>query len=586
MSSAQQLARQGLECAGQGRLEEAARLLAQAADLEPGNPAPRFNLGLVQQQRGLHEDAVRAFDAVLALQPAVAQAHHARGIALKNLGRHAQALASYDEALRLAPGMFAAHNNRGVVLKHLGRLDEALASYEAALALQPQSAEVHNNAGIVLHELARYQEALAAFERSLAQGGETAPVLMNAAVALHQLRRYDEAHAFFARALRLAPGDVDVRLNLGNTLAAQERTEEALAAFREVLAARPEDADAMGNLANTLRDAGRHAEALPWYDKAVGLYPGHAGLRWNRSLSLLASGDFARGWQDYEWRWKAEKLQGGARVLDAPLWLGREPLQGRTLLLHAEQGLGDTLQFCRYAALLAQRGAQVVLEVQPPLVPLLAGLAGVARVVARGTPLPPHDFQCPLMSLPLALGTAPDTIPWDGPYLRADPALVAHWKGFLAGSRQPQIGLSWSGNPAYWNDHRRSMTLAGMRAALPEGFGYWQLQKDNATDAQKDIGPPVQRFAQNDFPNTAAQICALDAVISVDTSIGHLAGALGRPVFLLLSRPADARWMEERADSPWYPSARLIRQQVAGDWAPVFRELAQALAALAALPPT
>ncbi|WP_298934083.1 tetratricopeptide repeat protein [uncultured Ramlibacter sp.] len=581
--SADALGLLGLIEAHKGKLSEGAALLQRAAQAAPANPGLHFNLGLVQQEAGRHAQALAAFDAALRLRGDVDVFHQARGIALKNLDRPQEALAAYDAALQLNPRLFSAHHNRAVALKQLGRLDEAIDAWRAALALQPRSADLYNSLGIALHQQGQHAQALAAFEQAVALQPD-AMAMMNAGVSLLELKRHDDALAMLDRALALQPQLADARLNRGNVLAALERHGEAIADYQAVLAARPGDVDALMNLANTLRDSGDHSQAQPWYDQALALDPGNAGVRWNRALSLLATGDYAQGWRDYQARAQADKLGHRARDFGVPLWLGDASVAGRTVLLHAEQGLGDTLQFCRYAAAVAALGARVVLEVQAPLVGLLQGLEGVAQLVARGDALSPIDLHCPLLSVPLALGTTLDTIPASVPYLRAEPALVAHWQQFLAQRKaatgRPQIGVSWSGNAGYWNDHRRSMAKAVMQRGLPPCADYWSLQKPgDASDGVPD-GQPILEFAQSDFANTAAQICALDAVISVDTSIGHLTGALGRPLWLLLSRPADWRWLEERTDSPWYPTARLLRQTTPGDWAPLFAQLPALVRAL------
>ena len=562
------LALLGLIEAHHGKLQEGSDLLRRAALLAPANPGMHFNLGLVLQERGMHEEALATFDTTLSLRADVDVFHQARGIALKNLGRQEEALASYDAALKLNPRLVSALNNRGVVFKNLGRLQEAVHSYRAALALNPKSYEIHNNLGIALHDARRHDEALATFLRAASLDPSLAQALMNAGVALHELRRYQEAHEMLLRAQKLQPQDPDVLLNLGNVLAAMDRTEEALAQYQAALAHRPDDADIAMNIANTLRDSGRHEEALPWYDRALATGDNRGVVRWNRALSLLAAGDYEQGWQDYEARFVASRLGNVLRSFEAPQWTGREDIAGRTVLLHAEQGLGDTIQYCRYARLVSARGAHVVLEAPAALMNLMASLQGVAQLVAHGDSLPPFDFHCPLLSLPLALGTRVDTIPGDVPYLHANQSLVAHWRQHLAGRGRPQIGVAWSGNAGYWNDHRRSIPLEQFQALLPAGADYWSLQRHGAEGAT-----PIHAFEHTDFDHTAAQICALDAVISVDTSIGHLAGALGRPLWLLLSKPADARWMEGREDSPWYPSARLLRQPRPGDWASVFARI-------------
>ena len=574
----------GLQEARQGRMDAAAALLARAADAAPDDPAPRFNLGLVCQEQARHAQALDAFDAVLRLQPQAAQAHHARGLALKHLGRLDEALAAYDRALALQPGVALVANNRATVLRHLGRLDEAVAGYRAALAASPQHAGIWANLGATLHEARHHEQAFDAFMRARECGDASAVTLMNAGVALNELHRHAQALPLLQDAARLAPGEPDVLLNLGNALAGLDRWPEARAQFQAVLRARPDDPDAALNFANALRDGGDPAEArqaLPWYSRALDHGAEAAAVRWNRALCLLTLGDYEAGWRDYEERQQASALNNAPRDPGVPRWQG-EPAAGRAILLHAEQGLGDTLQFCRYARLVADRGLRVVLEVQPPLKALLAGLPGVGSLVARGEPLPPVDLHCPLMSLPHVLGTTLDTVPAQGPYLHADPALVAHWRSVLSGRGRPQIGVAWSGSAGYWNDHRRSIAFQTFRAALPPGADYWSLQKE--TPASDGPGEPIRSFDDTRFVHTAAQIMALDLVVTVDTAIGHLAGALGRPYWLLLSRPADMRWLLQREDSPWYPTARLLRQSHEGGWPPVLARLNGELRALAAKP--
>lgn len=575
----------GLLEAQKGRLDEAAALFARAGAADAANPAPAYNLGLVRQQQGRHVEALAAFDLVLRLSPHAAAAHHARGLALKNLQRLDEALAAYDAALALQPNFAAALNNRAAALLRLRRFDDAIASYRSALAASPRHVGIWANLGAALHVASRHEEAFAAFMRAREFGDGSAVTLMNAGVALNAQHHYSRALPLLQQALRQAPDDLDVRLNLGNALAGLNRWIDARAQFEAVLRQRPDDGDAALNLANSLRDSGeREAEvqlALPWYERALEGGANPATVRWNRALCLLSLGDFKAGWRDYEERLNATALNNPVREPGAQRWRG-EPVAGATVLLYAEQGLGDTLQFCRYAQLVAARGARVVLEVQSPLKALLQGLEGVDQVIAPGDPLPHIDWHCPLMSLPYLLETSRHNIPGSVPYLVADPALVTRWKGMLSGRGRPQVGVAWSGNADNWNDHRRSIPFDTFRAALPPGIDYWSLQKD--TPSGSGPGELVRCFDETTFTHTAAQIIALDLVVTVDTSICHLAGALGRPVWILLPQPADMRWMLEREDTPWYPSARLLRQQGGGGWPPVLERLARHLEGLVTTP--
>lgn len=573
------LALLGMLLAQRGEFAEAERLLGEATANAPAQALHRFQLGLVQQQAGRDADALAAFDAAIAAGLHAPAVHNARGVALKNLGRLEEAVDAYGNALALDARFPPALHNRGVALHRLGRPAEAVADFRAALALVPASGEVLNGLGLALHAMGEYPQALDAFRRALA-AGDSAEHRINLAITLNQLHRHAEAESELRQVLARDAADDDARVNLGTAVAELGRREEALAEFRAVLQRRPGHPDVLMNVANSLRDMGRHQEALPVYDEALRAQPERADLHFNRSLSLLATGRLAEGWEGYEWRWKADRLGKWQRDFACPQWRG-EDVRGQTVLVHAEQGMGDTLQFCRYVPLLAQRGARVLLEVQGPLMALMRSLEGVSALVRQGDPLPAFDLHCPMMSLPLAFGTTMETIPANGAYLHADPALAERWRAHLANQGRPQIGIAWSGNPANWNDHRRSVALERLRAALPADADYWSLKHDMPELAPDGL-TPIQRFPETSFEHMAAQACALDGVVSVCTAVAHLAGALGRPTLVLLSRPADWRWFEERGDSPWYPSARLLRQQASGRWDEVLARVPDAVRSLTA----
>jgi hypothetical protein len=314
--------------------------------------------------------------------------------------------------------------------------------------------------------------------------------------------------------------------------------------------------------------------------------PGNAEAHWNRGLLHLQQGRYAEGWPGYEWRWQVAHLSVSRqrRPFSQPLWLGREDLAGKTILLHAEQGLGDTLQFCRYADMVAARGARVILEVPPALLELMRTLAGPAEVLARGAALPPFDVHCPLMSLPLAFGTTLATVPAPASYLRADAAKAAAWDGLLGPGDRLRVGVAWRGSQAHKDDDRRSIDFAVFAGALSPACEFVSLQdRHRPEDAALLAASPVRDYGSRlaDFSDTAALCAAVDLVITVDTSIAHLAGALGKPVWILLAANADWRWLLGRTDSPWYPSARLIRQQPGESWAAVLADVRAGLDAMA-----
>ncbi|MEP6885357.1 MAG: tetratricopeptide repeat-containing glycosyltransferase family protein [Gammaproteobacteria bacterium] len=423
-----------------------------------------------------------------------------------------RAVRLYDQAITLDASHAEAYYKRGNALKNLGQLSAAIASYTQAIERRPDYAYAYCNRGVV-------QQAL---------GLQT----------------------------------------------------DALASYDQAIVLDPSDALAHYNRALVLQDCSRWGEVLESYNQAISINPEYADAQYNRSLGMLYLGDFERGWRGYEWRWKiAARLGiGEFRNFTQPLWLGEEPIADRRLLLHSEAGLGDTLQFCRYATLIAARGATVFLEVPPPLVDLLGNLEGVSRVIAKGSALPAFDYHCPLMSLPLACKTTLQTVPSVANYLRADNDRVVRWLTQLPEPRRPRVGLTWSGNPNNPIDQRRSIRLADWAAQLPPEFDYFCLQKDVREEdrAVLDSSPLISSIADDelDFVSTAALCECMDVVVSVDTSLAHLSGALGRPTWILLPFTPDWRWLQDRDDSPWYPSAKLYRQKAAGEWNEVFARVA------------
>ncbi len=432
-----------------------------------------------------------------------------------------------------------------------GQLTEAEAAFRDMLAVAPGDAEAMSNLGAVLNASQRPAQAEAACRSAIAVQPSLWAAWGNLGTALHRQQRYDEAVAAYAEALRRNPNDVNTCTNLGVALTEQGRTRLAL----------------------TMHDA------------ALALAPQHAAVRCNRALALLAAGDLARGFTEYEWRWQVPGML--AHGVAGPCWRGEDPA-GRTILVHDEGGYGDTLQFVRYVPMLAALGARVVLRVQPPLVRLLARLPGVATVLTHGATLPEYDLHCPILSLPRCFATTLESVPAQVPYLRVDAAKAARWRARLAGEGL-RVGVVWAGasRPGMAAmramDARRSLPADALAAlAGIGGVRLVSLQKEQTPPAQFDIADPMPECA--DFDDTAAVVAGLDLVIAVDTAMAHLAGALGRPVWLLSRYDACWRWLHDRRDSPWYPGLRLYRQTTPGEWAPVLRALAADLTALAGGP--
>ncbi|MBK8163476.1 MAG: glycosyltransferase family protein [Gammaproteobacteria bacterium] len=563
-----------------GQLPQAAALYRGIVQAEPHNFDALCMLALLEYQFGRGEESLRLLDRALAVDPSSVNAICNRGNVLMAMRRHEEALASMDRALALQPGIAEVHFNRGVILQALMRQQEALAAYERALALKPGYAEAWLNRGNALETLSRTDEALASYERAAALRPELAPVHFNRGNILRKLGRKEEALESYGRVLALKPDYAEAWNNRGNVLRELNCPEAALPDIERALALRPEYADAWLNRGIILDVLSRREEALDCFRRVIALQPDHAEAHYCISLQRLLNGDFRQGWAEYEWRWKVADT-GIPPDYPQPLWLGREDLDGRGILLHAEQGFGDTLQFCRYARLVADRGARVILQVQPSLASLLARLAGPAQIVAQGAPLPPFDLHCPLMSLPLALGTDLQSIPAGIPYLSADTAKVAAWRTRLGTGNTPRVGLAWSGRPTHRNDTNRSIRLQELAPLLDAGATFVSLQKEVREEDRASLAsmPGIRHFgdALQDYDDTAALIECLDLVVTVDTSVAHLAGALGKPVWILLPSNPDWRWLLQREDSPWYPTARLFRQARINDWNNPISNVASAL---------
>ena len=423
-----------------------------------------------------------------------------------------RAIQLYDRAIALAPALAEPYYKRANVLKSAGRPAEAVASYDQAIEREPDYAHAYCNRGVVQQSLGRMEEALISYERAIAL--------------------------------------------------------------------QPTDAVAHYNRALLMQEWARWDEALESYDHAVAIDPQFADAQYNRSILQLFMGDFEPGWRGYEWRWiNAHRLGiGQVREFTEPRWLGREDISGKRLLLYSEAGLGDTLQFCRYATLCKRLGATVILEVQAPLCGLLRSLEGVSELVSAGSRLPAFDYQCPLLSLPLAFNTTLDTIPSPSSYLSADRERVAQWHSRLGERRRPRVGLVWSGNPRNPLNSRRSIPLGELLGQLPTEFEYFRLQTEVREPDRVALksNPSIVSFDDDllDFENTAALCKCMDVIVTVDTSVAHLAGTLGHKTWVLLPHTPDFRWLRDRDDSPWYPSFSLYRQTSPGDWKAVLDRVA------------
>ena len=524
------------------------------SQLLPANASRLLRRAVRAHEQGNFDKAQRLYTAVLEQQPACFEALHDLGLVHYQYGRLDTALVLFQEALKADLDRAEGFSSLGLVFHGLRQFERALTSYDAGLRIAPNDPALRNRRGVALLELGRAAESLADFDRVLAAEADHFEASANRGNALLKLNRVADALAAYDRALQSTPANVQLLTNRAVALRRLDRPQEALSSARQALA----------------RD------------------PHFAQAQFTEAIARLSLGDFD-AWQGYEARWRVGLLASQRRNFAAPLWLGRETLEGRTILLHAEQGSGDTLQLVRYAALVARRGGRVILEVQRELVRLLSDVAGVDDVVARGERLPPFDVHCPLFSLPLAFGTDEATIPADVPYIvpPANDSWPGCWPRYP--SSQPLIGLVWSGGRVHDNDANRSLRFETLLPLLDvPDVSFVSLQHDvRESDAPLlEAQTTVFRFDRTfrDFADTAAAIAPLDAVIAADTAVAHLAGAMGKPLFLLLPFAADFRWLRARRDTPWYPTARLYRQPAFGDWSSVIAMLRHDLAR-AAFPP-
>ncbi|WP_420212263.1 tetratricopeptide repeat protein [Burkholderia aenigmatica] len=539
--------------------------------------------GLALRELGRFRDAADSYGHALALRPGSADALFLRGVAYLDLHDPEHALADFNAAIAASPTFVDAIFNSSIALEQLGRHDEALMRCDRALAIDPRHARSLANRGNAASHLGRFAEAVDSYARALEVEPGSTGVLCNYASALIQVARHDDAHAMCDRALAIDPHYAPASFTRARVRLETHRYDDALDDLARVIAATPRDKLAHFHRGSALRALRRHEDALRAYAEAIDIDPDYAHAHCMRSFLCLSIGDFEAGWAEYEWRWRDSQLDGSRRDFAQPRWTHGMPLGGQTILLYPEQGLGDTLQFCRYVPLVKALGARVVVEAPVELKALFATLDGVDVLVARGDPLPPFDLHCPLLSLPLEFRTDLSSIPAHVPYLRADPVRVEHWRARLGASDRPRIGLVWSGNPLHLNDRNRSITLADLLPLLDDRYEWISLQKVVRDEDRPALDASPIRFvgdALTDFAATAALTEAMDAVISVDTSVAHLAGALGRPLAVMLPHTPDFRWLLDRDDSPWYPGARLFRQPEGGQWAPVVERIREALPAL------
>jgi tetratricopeptide (TPR) repeat protein len=596
-----------------GRFAEVERLCNWILSVDPGHVHSLNLLGLLAHHRGQPDIALERIGRAIALNNRIPDFHHNLGNILREMGRLEEAAAAYQRAMILDPNSVGTLYNLGNVNQDLARLDQAVAYFERALTLRPDSVEIVTNLGTALHDQGRLDAAVTCYARAAALAPDSVETLANFGGALCDRGEPDKAAAQFERALALRSDHIESLNGLGIALRKQGRIEAAIAQFERALALRPDQAETHNNLALALEDLGRLDEAvfhyehslklvptqaethnnlgnalehqgrleaaMSSYERALALKPDYAEVHYNRGLLLLLRGEYERGWAEYEWRWRC-KDNPDTREFARPKWAG-EPIEGRTVLIHAEQGFGDIFQFLRYVPAVGERSANVLLAVPRPVIRIADNMPGVSTVLSQGDSVPEFDFHCPLLSLPHAFGTTMETIPNVVPYLTPPCDASAAWTRRLSSCSELKVGLVWSGNPVNKLNPQRSIPLAMLEPLWAiAGIRWFSLQVGQpATDVELEPKVPIEDLSPflTDFAETAAAISHLDLVISVETAVAHLAGALGRPVWVPLAFVPAWRWLLGREDSPWYPTMRLFRQGRPGDWAAVIQRLAASL---------
>jgi tetratricopeptide (TPR) repeat protein len=577
------------------QLDAAVASFEAALALDPSNSAVLSNLGVVYLQQGKFEQAADAFQGALHFAPGVADLHNNLGEAQQNLGNYPAAIACFEQAAALAPNMIEAHLNLGTALRLCLEFERAIDSFGHAVKIDPQHVGAQFQLGEALQAAQRLEEAADCYRFVLEHDPDHVDTLLNLGGVHQQQKEYSLASVEYQKVLQLQPGHVGALFNLatlqhseayyGDPEKRDERFAKAIEQYRAVLAIDPHHIQSHLWIAAARLAQMRLDEALASYDDALAIDPENPDVRARRGSLLLLMGDFASGWADSEYRFQ-ETNGVPFPKFSCPLWRNDAPLEGKRILICTEQGLGDSLHFVRYIELVAQLSPDALYFAVPiELRPLFESLHGITRLLSTGDIYPEFDYYCPLMSLPYAFKTELDTIPAKVPYLHAPSALAAHWAEKLKEFHSPRIGIAWSGNPKYVSDFNRTIDFKALRPYLDAtNLHFFSLQKNvRAEDVEllsnagniTDLAPHL-----NNFADTAAIVANLDLIISADTSVAHLAGALGRPVWIMIPYTPDSRWLTNRTDSPWYPTARLFRQSRPRDWISVFKELQAALESL------
>ena len=560
----------------EGRLKEAKEKFTRLLKQFPNHPQILAGLGTIALQQGNSEEGARLLQQSLEVAPNEALVLSNLGVCYTNLKCYEEAVVCYKKAIALNFNNADNHFNLGNVLKALKNYQDAVVSFQQAITLNPKDAEAYEHCAVILQELKNYSESYNYYTHAIKLNRSNSGNYYGRGLVNLELGQLENARLDFKHAIKLNPNNPDAHLNLGVTLHKLGWFEDALEANNLAIQLNTAFTRAYNNRGLLFVDMKRFDEAMADYDQAIAIEPEANDAYWNKSILNLLKGNFDQGWSLYERRWKTT-LKDFYRPFTQPLWLGEQSIAGKTLFIYPEQGLGDFIQFCRYVPILEAMGAKVILEVPQALVSLMSTLKGNFTVVEQGTALPDFDYRCPIMSLPLALKTTLVNIPASMPYLFAHESKVQSWQKNLGKKTKPRVGLVWTGSTAHKNDSQRSLALDQFKSLFSLPIEFHVLQKEirecdtETLTAFHEIN--THQAAFSDFSDTAALIQHMDLVITVDTSVAHLAAAMGKACWILLPYSPDFRWMIERNDSPWYPSVTLFRQPAYKDWQSVIDEV-------------
>lgn len=568
-----------------GNFEQAVAFCKNILTAYPNNITALHFLGVIYLQINQYEEAIKHLRRALEISPESFEGFYNLGRAFEKKGMPDEAIENYQKVIQLNPNFIDAHINLGNIFHMQGRFGEAIRYYRKILDQIPDNAEIYQNLGIALHDQGQINEALACYQKVLRLRPDAVDALNNIGFILKEKNQFHNAIGFFQKALQFNPEHIEVLNNLANAYQANSQIDDALKYYQKAVQLQPDHAESHAGFGTALYENAQFENAIVHYQKAIQLKPDYVDPHFNNALALLLLGKFREGWKEYEWRRKTKDFIALCPQFTQPIWSGKDSPDS-VILIYAEQGFGDTLQFIRYAPLVVQHGATIVFECQKELKPLLQTIEGIHHVFSQGEPLPEFDIQSPLLSLPLAFNTTLETIPAKVPYIKADVSLTEQWsKKIRRKNLKFNIGLVWSGNPKYGRDRYRSLSLQSFSCFTQIEYAcFYSLQKGSAAEQAKNppSGMNLIDLTEDihDFSDTAAFIENLNLIISVDTAVAHLAGAMGKPVWTLIPFIPDWRWMLHRTDSPWYPTMKLFRQSSPDTWDDVISKIYHELQSL------